>query len=520
MKDFYTYHPRSTMSLGSSFLPNDLGAAKLPAFTFNTKRSEGGASETTFQASLVRRSSELRDTLNIDTSFEASYLSFSGNSSFKYESSSLFQSNSLTLVVSAMTDYGLSWVDGPQLNPSAQRLIDTNKMKEFAQRHGSHYVTRVKLGAAVHAIVTLFELSEESRQAISVDTGGTGGWGPLKMSGRMTFNKEWEKATAEKREAIQVLATGGTGFTALGGLVETIGSGTGGIEKTQEVLKKYLEQFTRDNSAATGFWPASMTDFGWEATGDELWTIFREQRLLDLVDRFRSVNERRQQLEMYRGPNAPFGINLSPTEKETVEKASESYDKTLGELAALHRKWKADVKSDGTDWKVPPDKLPPLDEILPAHPLKKVQIELKELALASCKHCEEPVGPNFVVTVRAKAFQGATGDARQFDGELQPDVAKELPVTGPTQHYLLGKTIFIPVHEGDSVIRVSIDLSSYNKDATRGFGTANAEFNIQLERHRAGWTVEPASQSPALRGTWNGQIWWEGNVDYRVQLMY
>ena len=78
--DYYSFHPMSTMYPGSGFSPNDVAHTKIQCFDdIKTQLTDGpGAISTSLSALLVTNSDQLKQTLQLDTEVDASYLVFKG----------------------------------------------------------------------------------------------------------------------------------------------------------------------------------------------------------------------------------------------------------------------------------------------------------------------------------------------------------------------------------------------------------------------------------------------------------
>ena len=186
----YKFYPDTTLILGRGYLPTNLSLAKTQDFLEKEEYPvDQAALNTTMTLSLATDSASLRQALGIDEHADASYLVFHGGEDFNYHDDHLFSSNSATLVVSAETEFGRVGLKKVHLTAEAKTLIDRRDMKTFKEQYGDHYVTMVRKGASVHALITVSGISSGDMAIIKAGTGGGGGFGPVSGNVSLTFQK-------------------------------------------------------------------------------------------------------------------------------------------------------------------------------------------------------------------------------------------------------------------------------------------------------------------------------------------
>jgi hypothetical protein len=265
MPNYYGFYPKSVLSLGAGFDPNDLSQGKLRCIEFEIAPDEVGALTTEFAELLVRNSTQLKSALNVDLKIDASYLIFSGEGSFAYTDSTLFEARSLTAVLSAITRYGRLTMKNPKLSSTAQNLIDTGKMRDFAERYGSAFVVQEDRGASVSMILMISDVSEDVINKINTSMAAKGGFGPFSASAKTIFQTESQRASREGRLNVQIVSTGGEGLGELSGIAEAAMATTDSFQKIQVAFGQYLKGFKSETAAPIGLHTQSMTAFGWNS---------------------------------------------------------------------------------------------------------------------------------------------------------------------------------------------------------------------------------------------------------------
>jgi hypothetical protein len=334
----YSYHPNTVMSLGAGFSPSDLNAAKLRAIEFTEKPTTTGAAETKFTTLFVTNSSQLNQALGIDLQVEASYLAFKGSASFSYDQSSLFTSDTITVVMRAYTDFGSVGMEKVRLTPAADALITAGKMDQFEATYGSRYVVQEKRGASVAIILSIADVKTDEKTAITASVSGSAGWGPVSGSVKSKFQQSVQRSAQNGSLSIQVVATGGKGFAGLGDLVANLSSRADAIEKIEKALGAYVAQFDSSNAAPIGFFTASMRDFGWDPKRPtvDLWSEAKRDALIDLVERYRRGKVRLSMIKAVIDVGAQ-GNAIKPEQLASVRVLIPGYEKYLAALADAHK---------------------------------------------------------------------------------------------------------------------------------------------------------------------------------------
>ena len=171
--NYYTYYPGSTLTLGSGFSPNDLSQAKIRCIEFEASPAEAGALGTKFGAAVVTDTESLKTAIELDAKIDASYLVFKGGATFGLEQSRTFAKDSLSIVVSAATEFGRLTMKNPKLTAEAVNLL--GNAKTFEQACGSRFVIMERRGAAVWGLVQIQNITKDSLTKIQTSLSAGGG---------------------------------------------------------------------------------------------------------------------------------------------------------------------------------------------------------------------------------------------------------------------------------------------------------------------------------------------------------
>ena len=375
--DYYSFHPRSIMSLGVGFSPNDVSVPKLPCVQAQRGAFENGALSTSFSSVLVTNAEQLKSALGIDLKIDASFLGGSVGGQFNYSDSALFDEKSVTLVVQATTEFGRIALQAPiTLTDSAKALLATPT--KFANACGTRLVSVERRGASVSAIITIDSLSQGDKQSISAGLSASGGFGPVSGSASAAFKTEMARAAQSGRLNIQVVATGGTGLGGLGKLLVALTTNPDSLDKIQAGLGDYLSQFNADNSVPIGFHVLSMSDLGYDPADEDVWTINKERRLRQIAATYDEVSSIVDAGNGILGGSDIRSKMLSADTLSAIRKAVPQYQTYLDNLAAAHKGCKADQTADGSHCVPPenpvsPDPIPRLPS--PPHSSFRVQAD-------------------------------------------------------------------------------------------------------------------------------------------------
>jgi hypothetical protein len=350
---FYSFHPRSAMSLGVGFTPNDVARPKIRCIEAASLPLEPGALFTQFSTTLVTNSEQLRQALSIDAKIDASYLSFGGGANFSFSDSSAFSSDAITVIISATTEFGRIALGPPKLTPTAAAVLKDGA--KFANTCGTRFVQIEHRGAAVYTIVTLSSVTNEDQSAIKAGLAAHGGWGPLNGSAATNFQNELSRAAHSGRLSVQVVATGGSGFGSLSDLIVAASTKSNSLDEIKKALGNFLKDFKAENAAPIGYQVASMELLGWNPSSVNLWNEYKERKLRTIVAIYRHETTTIDQInsiisDAHPDPRAALMSKEAIAALKAALPKLEEYQRAL---ALAHTSCKADVSSAGDKCKLP-----------------------------------------------------------------------------------------------------------------------------------------------------------------------
>jgi hypothetical protein len=285
----YLYHPQSTLALGRGFSPSDTTVAKFPCISFAPTKLDPGPPSTSFIFSYVTSQTQLSAVLGIDAKIDASYLTFSGNATFQFDSAASFDAKTMNVVVQGRTDYG-RWGIDPNAKLVAEATTLLGDGAAFEKKCGSRYVAIEHRASSVFAIITLLNVRTDQRDAFVAEMGGGGGWGPLTAKAQTRFSLELRSAAGQGRLVLSVLATGGTGLSGLKDVLTTASAQADNLNAIVAGLGTFLAGFNESNAAAARYDVASISHFGWSESALDLWTDLQETRLQEMVSAYRLIS--------------------------------------------------------------------------------------------------------------------------------------------------------------------------------------------------------------------------------------
>jgi hypothetical protein len=365
--EYYAYHPMSTMALGRGLSPSDVATSKVPCFSFTSTDLDGPSTALTtyFTEQLVSNAEQLKSALNVDTKVDASFLSFNGGANFTYSDTELFSGSSVTVVIRANAEYSRQGIkDWSFLNDTVKaELRDT---KKFERDCGSRFIDVVRRGASVAAIVTIYGVNQDDKNDIVTSVGGGGGIGGFSAHAKATITNQFARAQQARELNVQVVATGGTGLSALGDVIKAMVPGDNVLSQIELSLGDYMKQFSAANAAPIGFHVVNMSFSGWDPTSADLWTEQKEERLRIIVSAYRAVEKKRDVANSVLSGNDVRRRLIPPSKDDDLRKAIKAYEQRLQVLANLHKACKAD-QGDGNncdlpEWTEPTDVVPALPE--------------------------------------------------------------------------------------------------------------------------------------------------------------
>jgi hypothetical protein len=332
---YYNYHELSALALGRGFDPSNVIDFKKACIEFEPERLNQGAVAITATTVYVTSTAQLNETVGLDIKAEASYLVFKGDLHLHFDYTSMFRTNTVSVVFLASTQFGRWGLKaGAKLTQEAADLCKANPV-EFSKIYGTRYVDVEHRGASVSAVVTILSVSTEFKAAFDADMSASGGWGPVSGSASNKLNSELKNAAKQQRVTVEVSATGGAGFAGLSGVVLN-GLSDQPLEATLNALSNFIAHFTEANAASTKYHVRSMFDFGWDDSKVPPWTTSGERALQKMAAGYKLVNTYRDISKAISNGSHPLASVLSKTALGWIAADIPLAETYLDEVAVQH----------------------------------------------------------------------------------------------------------------------------------------------------------------------------------------
>jgi hypothetical protein len=355
---YYQFYPGTPLHLGGGFSPNDVAEAKIDCLVVTTHDLDDGAALTTnYSAVLVSNSDQLKRALHVDTKVDASYLAFSGGASFKYSADGLFSETSMTVVITAESEFARKAVATWTFQEGVRDLVA--KGRAFGKQCGSRFADIERRGASVSAIITIYGMTREDRKDVGASISGGGGFGPLSAHAEAAFNNQYARAQAAQEVSVQVVSTGGTGFGALGETIKSMSGGTGTVAAIDSALGNYVKTFTNQNAAPLGYHVISMEFTGWDPNSADLWSEENERQLRQLVSAYRDTELKLDAVNAILAGTDPRRTLIPVSKDDQLRALVTAYSGYLETVAAAHKACKASGATNKLSCKVPQPNFPP-----------------------------------------------------------------------------------------------------------------------------------------------------------------
>lgn len=340
----YDFHPKSVLTLGAGFSPNNVGEIKRDCIKAEHVALDPGALNTVLKSDVVFTTEQLRTVIGIDSKIDANYLDVAGGSGrFSYNFSSLFREDSLNIVLTASTEYGRQGLKAADLTPEA--LAIRSDGKKFEAMCGSRYVAIEHRGASVSVILTIYNVARDVKTSVQAEMSAHGGYGPISGSVSTSIQSELTSAAASKRLALRVVATGGEGLSALQDLVASQAAAPDSLDKILAAVGGYLKDFKSTNAAPIGFDVASMANFGWDSNSVDLWGVLQERRLRAMVTEFRTIAAMLDSASNIKAGNDVRLKVLSKADAALIVAAIPAMEDYLGKIAASHKACRTEAQA-------------------------------------------------------------------------------------------------------------------------------------------------------------------------------
>ncbi|MEW8508783.1 MAG: hypothetical protein AB2598_18995 [Candidatus Thiodiazotropha sp.] len=336
---YINYHPNSTLTIGAGYVPNDLSLSFPGCISTLSTPMEMGALSTSITSYIVTSKSRIEEAFGIDAKLSASYLTFSGNSNYSKSSNYITENNSVTVVITAKTEFGrIGFPQGAALTPEANNLL--NKPDEFIKKCGSRFVTIERRGALVSVVIQIHGVSDEIKETITAGANASGGIGQLSGSASVNIKSEIQKASFMGRVTVNVLASGGEGLGSFSDSIKAVLSAKDNLEAISSGLADFMKSFKTENSVPIGFHTASMEVMGVDLKNFDFWTDFHERSLRKLADEYRKILRARDKAESIKNKENIWHRLVTENEAKVISEGLQYFDIALANLASAHKSCK------------------------------------------------------------------------------------------------------------------------------------------------------------------------------------
>lgn len=365
--NYFEFYPASAMQLGKGFVKDDFTKTFKDALKVDGYDTEtNNAISSYLGMSVIYDAQTLKDKFHLDSKVEARYLTFKGSASFNMDFSSTFQSNSLTILLEANSEFGKLYLKNPQLDPKAAALLQQGSTgyAQFKTDYGTHFVNAIRRGISVYAVITISNISRDLQNKIGFQTSGEASFGVGGGSFKLDISKEMVNASQQKRIDVKVLAKGGQGIGALDGIIKSLTFETDNIDKIMNEIGKYVANLDYKASAPIGYFTSPYTQYGLDHR--DIWTDERERIIQGITKEYNRLYIINQNIDKYADKSNYKYLLIDSAKIKEIANYSVLIKERLGNLAKLHKK--SLTEEDLTQIIIPAKLEIPLDRLIPKLP--------------------------------------------------------------------------------------------------------------------------------------------------------
>ncbi|HEX2787610.1 MAG TPA: hypothetical protein VHP32_06860 [Ignavibacteria bacterium] len=365
--NYFEFYPVSSMQLGKGFVKDDFTKTFKDALTIDSyDTATNNAINSYLGMSVIYDAQTLKDKFHLDSKIEARYLTFKGSASFNMDFNSAFQSNSLTILLEATSEFGQIRLNNPRLDPSAATLLrqGSTGYAQFKTDYGTHFVNAIRRGISVYAVITISNISRDLQNKIGFQTKGEASFGVGSGSFKLDISKEMVKASQQKRIDVKVLAKGGQGIGALDGIIKSLTFDTDNIDKIMNEIGNYVSNLNYKASAPIGYFTSPYSQYGLDHR--DIWTDERERIVHEITQEYNRLYLINENIDKYTDKSNYKYLLIDLTKIKEIEEYSIIIKTRLSELVKLHRT--SLTEEDLTKIHIPPKLEIPLERLIPKLP--------------------------------------------------------------------------------------------------------------------------------------------------------
>lgn len=283
----YGYHTDSSLALGKTFSPEDITDVKFPCIESEYQSIDAGPPSTSLVMTFVENTSQLSQASKEEMKANLSLQKIKASASQTTTSSLLEDKTSITLVLTATTDFG-RWSLTPSAKLAAAAQAALPDAMNFEKLCGSRYVAIERRGASAYAAITISNVSTNFKNAVTSNAKFGMGVPSLGAEASSLVNDEIRRAYKQNRLRTSANGNGGGGLGALRGVISGAGAKANPISEMASGLAEYVGSFTKDNAAPYAYTVASLKQFGWDPKEPTEWTVEQEKNLGTMREVIRS----------------------------------------------------------------------------------------------------------------------------------------------------------------------------------------------------------------------------------------
>jgi hypothetical protein len=325
---YYGYHPDSPLQFGRGFQPNDIQEPKKFPLNIINVIDDKTIKDANIKINIVTNATQLKEALNVDAQIDASFLKIKAGGIFNWDESSLYQSDTAMIVITARQEYGGKTIEYATLKESVKThlkaLIEAGKLDDFFNAYGTRVVTDARRGNSVSVIIAIQNITAEFRTKLAASAYARGGSFATNVDFRAAVRKEIQKKSQSKEIDVQFAATGGKGLGSTSRFIELLNS-KDPLSKAEDALKGYLddqkETYEENPNLYTeiSFRTEPITHFFDDIPiPSPIYSEEKNRRLQTIVDEYRQLLPEIDELKLLRNNKHPRSVYFDRLTHQTI----------------------------------------------------------------------------------------------------------------------------------------------------------------------------------------------------------
>lgn len=324
----YTYHPSSPMHLGGGFNPYKPTEAYLECVEHDgLKPLDTPANrELTITIDTVKSRHDLYSKTEMSAAVSGSYGPFSGSGSINKLDEITFNENDFNWIIVLKSDMGKYGLKNPRPNAELKQLSSA----QAYDRCGSEIVVQERRGVMLYAFVSVHNLSQSERHEMesAIDGGFNNSIYSVEASAKYQSILKFSYAVGTV--SIRVHAQGGAGLAELADIVGGGENSFANYERLPDLVNKYVKSFNPNTAVPLQYFTTSLKSF--KAGLPTRYGDFHSALVGQLYEKYLDALKIVQRIDALLSPNANHDINISDTERTSLEGSRRRYQDNLDKL--------------------------------------------------------------------------------------------------------------------------------------------------------------------------------------------